>query len=237
MVVRQSMRRFGLVNGPAWCLTKTERFTLGIIKTSIRRIDTNGTITTIAGTGVSGYSGDGGLAINAQVGSPDGLAVHDNELYFVVNSSSGGFYHNHIRKIHSDTGTYTCVVSNAGGSVTSTGATLTIGRRGGPPGGPTGTGGVGMNLPDEDEPPTQTADVEQSLQEIEGAEVWSTLWGTARHVFNAWPLRPYASRHACSRTDAGNATTANIKRKYRMGHHFRSPNLTSVTLPSGRSTT
>ncbi len=34
-----------------------------------------GTITTIAGNGATGYSGDGGAAINAANGFPNGLAV------------------------------------------------------------------------------------------------------------------------------------------------------------------
>ena len=42
----------------------------------IRRVDPKGTITTIAGTGGrSGYSGDGGPAVEAQLGGPFGLAV------------------------------------------------------------------------------------------------------------------------------------------------------------------
>ena len=41
----------------------------------IRRVDTTGTITTIAGTGEPGYSGDGGLAREAQLASPIALAL------------------------------------------------------------------------------------------------------------------------------------------------------------------
>ena len=46
----------------------------------IRKIDTNGIITTFAGTGTPGFSGDGGLAINATFVQPYGLAFdsHDN---------------------------------------------------------------------------------------------------------------------------------------------------------------
>jgi len=40
----------------------------------IRRVDPSGTISTIAGTGVQGYSGDGGPAIAAQFDGPRGLA-------------------------------------------------------------------------------------------------------------------------------------------------------------------
>lgn len=42
---------------------------------TIRKVDASGTITTIAGTGTSGYSGDGGPAILAQLNEPYGVAV------------------------------------------------------------------------------------------------------------------------------------------------------------------
>jgi uncharacterized protein (TIGR03437 family) len=39
----------------------------------IRKIASNGTITTVAGTGVPGYSGDGAAAVNAQINTPTGV--------------------------------------------------------------------------------------------------------------------------------------------------------------------
>ncbi len=50
----------------------------------IRKVDTNGMITTIAGTGVPGYSGNNGLALNAKLYLPSILCVDalDN-IYFV----------------------------------------------------------------------------------------------------------------------------------------------------------
>jgi uncharacterized protein (TIGR03437 family) len=50
----------------------------------IRKIDPQGVITTIAGTGVRGTAGDGGPAIQAQVSSPGELSFSpDGSLYFV----------------------------------------------------------------------------------------------------------------------------------------------------------
>jgi uncharacterized protein (TIGR03437 family) len=50
----------------------------------IRKVDTSGTITTYAGTGVAGSSGDGGPAIQAQINEPAGMAVDpEGNLLFV----------------------------------------------------------------------------------------------------------------------------------------------------------
>jgi hypothetical protein len=53
----------------------------------VRKVDTNGIITTYAGTGQGGYSGDGGPAINAEL-FPRALALDAaNNLYIINNSS------------------------------------------------------------------------------------------------------------------------------------------------------
>lgn len=55
----------------------------------VRRVDPNGTITTFAGTGVSGFSGDGGPASEARV-VPSGLALaQDGSLYISESSTQG----------------------------------------------------------------------------------------------------------------------------------------------------
>ncbi|MEZ5133825.1 MAG: hypothetical protein R2699_01855 [Acidimicrobiales bacterium] len=41
----------------------------------VRRIDPDGSILTVAGTGVAGFSGDGGLGAAAKLDFPTGLAV------------------------------------------------------------------------------------------------------------------------------------------------------------------
>jgi hypothetical protein len=48
----------------------------------IRKVNTAGVITTIAGSGEVGYSGDGGPALDASFHDPQGIAVsHDGDLY------------------------------------------------------------------------------------------------------------------------------------------------------------
>ncbi len=70
----------------------------------IRRIDTTGTITTIAGNGTQGYSGDTGPATAASIDSPSGLAVDSlNNLYLADT------HNQRIRKITATTGLITTI--------------------------------------------------------------------------------------------------------------------------------
>jgi len=63
----------------------------------VRKVDTNGIMTTVAGTGVAGGTGDGGAAVAAQLTAPRGVAVDaSGNLYIseanrirMVNLSSG----------------------------------------------------------------------------------------------------------------------------------------------------
>ena len=55
---------------------------------SIRRVDTNGIITTIAGTGEHGYSGDGGPAVRAQLAWTRDVAVDDNGNVYIADYSN-----------------------------------------------------------------------------------------------------------------------------------------------------
>lgn len=48
----------------------------------IRKIDTFGNISTIAGTGMPGYSGDGGLAVDAELYFPLEITYYNNAIYF-----------------------------------------------------------------------------------------------------------------------------------------------------------
>jgi DNA-binding beta-propeller fold protein YncE len=54
----------------------------------IRRIDPSGTITTVAGNGTEGATGDGGPALSAQLNHPRGVAVDGRGDLFVADSMS-----------------------------------------------------------------------------------------------------------------------------------------------------
>lgn len=74
----------------------------------VRKVDhTTGIITTIAGNGTSGYSGDGGSATSAQFYQPTGLAIDANDDVFVSD-----FNNNRVRKIDHISGIISTVVGN-----------------------------------------------------------------------------------------------------------------------------
>ena len=62
----------------------------------VRKIDTAGIISTVAGTGNQSYNGDGIAATLANLSDPSGVAVDDSDNIYVADS-----YTNRIRKINS----------------------------------------------------------------------------------------------------------------------------------------
>jgi len=71
----------------------------------IRKVNTEGTITTIAGTGSQGYSGDNGPATIAKLNNPNGLYIDGNGNMYIADTD------NHcIRKVDAETEIITTVV-------------------------------------------------------------------------------------------------------------------------------
>lgn len=54
----------------------------------VRVLLADGTLGTVAGTGVAGFSGDGGPAVDAQLSSPSGLALQDGRLFIADTENS-----------------------------------------------------------------------------------------------------------------------------------------------------
>ena len=69
----------------------------------IRKVGTNGIISTVAGNGANGFFGDGGLATNANLSHPQGVAVDSLGNLFIADSGN-----NRIRKV--DTNGYITTV-------------------------------------------------------------------------------------------------------------------------------
>jgi len=100
----------------------------------IRKVDTNGIITTVAGNGRFGDSGDGGPATNASLWEPSAVAVDGSGNLFIADSGNSRIREvfaygqslvlNHVGEANA--GNYDVVVTSPFGSVTSSVAVLTV---------------------------------------------------------------------------------------------------------------
>lgn len=72
----------------------------------VRRVAANGIITTVAGTGAAGYSGDGGPAARAQLNRPESLAVDASGTLYIADT-----FNSVVRKVGQD-GTIITVAGN-----------------------------------------------------------------------------------------------------------------------------
>ena len=100
----------------------------------IRKVDTNGNITTVAGNGSLSYSGDVGAATNASF-HPDGIAFDASGNLYIADTSFSVirkvcFAGNPIftlgKIVANNAGNYTVVITSPYGSITSAVATLTV---------------------------------------------------------------------------------------------------------------
>jgi sugar lactone lactonase YvrE len=77
----------------------------------IREVSTNGVITTVAGNGAAGYSGDGGTATNAMLFNPAGVVVDASGNLFIAEWSN-----NRVRKVSTNAIITTVAGNGASGS-------------------------------------------------------------------------------------------------------------------------
>jgi sugar lactone lactonase YvrE len=75
----------------------------------VRKVDTSGTITTVAGGGGMGFSGDGGAATSALLDSPSGVAVDGAGNLYIADSGN-----KRVRMVDMN-GIITTVAGNGGG--------------------------------------------------------------------------------------------------------------------------
>lgn len=85
----------------------------------VRKVDTHGIITTVAGNGSQGFSGDGGPATAAQLSAPWSVAVDASGVLYIADSGN-----NRIRKVAVN-GTISTFAGNAQGAFSGDGPALT----------------------------------------------------------------------------------------------------------------
>ena len=96
----------------------------------IRMVDMDtGIISTVAGTGVQGYSGDGGLATNANINDPNSVFVDTAGNIFIADEDN-----HRIRKVDGNTGIITTVAGNGGAGYSGDGGPATSANLYYPPG-------------------------------------------------------------------------------------------------------
>ncbi|MGH9667472.1 MAG: SMP-30/gluconolactonase/LRE family protein, partial [Bryobacteraceae bacterium] len=115
--------QFGQLQGIALD-SKGNLYVADAIDNRVRKITPDGLIRTVAGTGVAGFSGDGGPAAQAQVNTPYGIAVDASGNLFIADLGNA-----RVRKVSAVTGTIQTVAG--GGTI---------------PGGGNGDGGLGTNV-------------------------------------------------------------------------------------------
>ncbi|HWY98003.1 MAG TPA: T9SS type A sorting domain-containing protein, partial [Bacteroidia bacterium] len=81
-------------------------FVTDVFNNRVRKINTSGVITTIAGNGIAGFSGDGGQATLASLYYPTGIAIDDSGNVYIADEDN-----NRIRKVNTK-GIITTVAGN-----------------------------------------------------------------------------------------------------------------------------
>jgi uncharacterized repeat protein (TIGR01451 family) len=96
------------------------------------KVNTSGNLTVYAGTGFSGFSGDGGAATQAQLAFPEGLAIDKNGNLFIAD-----MYNERIRRVDGTTHVITTVAGSEDpyyGNYAGDGGSATYARLNGPEG-------------------------------------------------------------------------------------------------------
>jgi trimeric autotransporter adhesin len=90
------------INGPAGLAIDNVNnvYVVEIFNNVVRKIDTDtNIITTVAGSGVKGFDGDGGIATDAKLNGPEGVFVDDNLNIFIAET-----FNQRIRRVEAITG-------------------------------------------------------------------------------------------------------------------------------------
>ena len=93
----------------------------------IRKLDASGNISTIAGTGDSGYSGDGGAATSAELNLPQGVTLNSSGNLYISDTSNQC-----VRKVDMSTGNISTIAGTGSAGHTGDGGPASDARLRGP---------------------------------------------------------------------------------------------------------
>jgi len=93
----------------------------------IRKVNTSGIITTIAGNGTSGYAGDGSNATAAELSGPTGIAIDAAGNIYIADNNN-----NRIREVTISTSVITTIAGNGTGAYSGDGGAATAAELYGP---------------------------------------------------------------------------------------------------------
>ncbi|MGA3238396.1 MAG: protease pro-enzyme activation domain-containing protein [Bryobacteraceae bacterium] len=99
---------FGLLNQPSGVARDNagNTYVADTNNNRVRKVAADGTIATVAGTGATGFAGDSGAAVSAQLNAPQGLALDSSGNLYIVDASNY-----RVRKVDSS-GNITTVAGN-----------------------------------------------------------------------------------------------------------------------------
>ena len=159
----------------------------------VRKVDSTGTITTVAGTGEIGFSGDGGRATSAQLSSPVDVATDDTGNLYIADR-----YNQRVRKVDS-TGTITTVAGTGERGFSGDGGRATLARLWAPKGVATDDAG---NLYIADQ-------VNRRIRKVDSTGTITTVAGTGESGFSG-DGGPAASARLGPYVDVATDDTGNL---------------------------
>ena len=151
----------------------------------VRMISADGTISTVAGTGEPGYAGDGGVASQAVLNSPQGLAVDAEGNLYIADS-----FNDRVRKIDLE-GVITTIAGDGGQSYSGDGQPATqtgLNFATGP------LNGAGQALAVDQEGDLFVADAgNNSVREVDVGGVIRTVAGTGQPGYAGERVSPHSA--------------------------------------------
>ncbi len=150
----------------------------------VRKISSSGTITTIAGTGIAGYSGDNGPAANAQLNDPMGVAADLYGNVYIADRSN-----NRIRKVDAS-GNITTVAGTGVGNYTGDNGPATAAKLFGPTGVAADNNG-NLFIADRNNEAVRKVDIYGTITTIAGT-------GVPGYNTNDWPSATLANLYSPS---------------------------------------